>query len=76
MFKIESTFTMARAAFNKKTTPFTSKLDLSSKEEQCYIWSRVVYCAEMCTSEMLGRFWNVVLGKDGEDQLDWLCEKL
>ena len=39
---------MARPAFNKKTTPFTSKLELRLKEEQCYIWSRVVYCAEIC----------------------------
>jgi hypothetical protein len=22
------------------------------------------------------QFWNVVLEKDGEDQLDWACEKL
>jgi hypothetical protein len=39
---------MARAAFNKKTTPFTSSLDLRLKEEQCYIWSIVLYCAEIC----------------------------
>jgi len=48
MFKIESRFAMARAAFNKETTPFTSKLDLRLKEEQCYTWSRVMYCAEIC----------------------------
>ena len=26
-------------------------------------------------SETPGKFWNVVLEKDGEDQLDWSCEK-
>ena len=26
-------------------------------------------------SEVPGKFWNVVLEKDGEDQLDWSCEK-
>jgi hypothetical protein len=48
MFKIEPRLAMAGAAFNKKTTPFTSTLGLRSKEEQCYIWSIVLYCAEIC----------------------------
>jgi hypothetical protein len=26
-------------------------------------------------SETPGKFWNVVLEKDGKDQLDWSCEK-
>ena len=26
-------------------------------------------------SEIPGKFWNVVLGKDGEDQVGWSCEK-
>jgi hypothetical protein len=26
-------------------------------------------------SEITGKFWNVVLEKDGEDNLDWSCEK-
>jgi hypothetical protein len=25
--------------------------------------------------EIPGKFWTVVLEKDGEDQWDWLCEK-
>jgi hypothetical protein len=27
------------------------------------------------TSETPWKFWNVVLEKDGNDQLDWSCEK-
>ena len=27
------------------------------------------------TTEILGKFWNVVLEKDEEDQFDWSCEK-
>jgi hypothetical protein len=32
---------MAKAAFNKKKTPFTSKLDLHLRKKlvKCYIWS-------------------------------------
>ena len=33
MFKIESGIAMARAASNKKTPPFTGKLDLRFKKE-------------------------------------------
>ena len=39
---------MARAAFNKKKTVFTSKLDLNLKKKlvKCYIWSMALYGAK------------------------------
>jgi len=39
---------MAKAAFNKKKTLFTSKLDLNLRKKQvkCYIWSMALYGAE------------------------------
>jgi hypothetical protein len=42
---------MAKAAFNKKKTLFTSKLDLNLRKElvKCYICSVAFYGAEMWT---------------------------
>jgi len=42
---------MAKAAFNKKKTLFTSKLDLNLRKKQikCYIWSMALYGAETWT---------------------------
>jgi hypothetical protein len=42
---------MAKAAFNKKKTLFTSKLDLNLRKKlvKCYIWSMVLYGAETWT---------------------------
>jgi len=42
---------MAKAAFNKKRTLFTSALDLELGEKllKCYIWSMVLYGAEIWT---------------------------
>jgi hypothetical protein len=39
---------MAKAAFNKKKTLFTSKLDLNLRKKlvKCYIWSIALYGAE------------------------------
>jgi len=39
---------MAKAAFNKKKTLFTSKLDLNLRKKlvKCYIWSMALYGAE------------------------------
>jgi hypothetical protein len=40
---------MAKTAFNKKRTLFTSTLDLKKlrkKLVKCYIWSIALYCAE------------------------------
>jgi hypothetical protein len=42
---------MAKAAFNKKKTLFTSKLDLNLRKNliKCYIWSIALYGAETWT---------------------------
>jgi hypothetical protein len=42
---------MAKAAFNKKRTPFTStlNLELSRKLVKCYVWSIALYGAETWT---------------------------
>ena len=42
---------MAKAAFNKKSTLFTSKLDLNLRKKlvKCYIWSMAFYGAENWT---------------------------
>jgi hypothetical protein len=57
--EIKSRIAMTKAALNKNIL-FTRKLDLDTTEGR---------------SEILGKFWNVVLEKDGEDQLDRSCEK-
>jgi hypothetical protein len=51
--EIKSRISMARTAFNKKKTPFISKLDLNLRKTlvTCYIWSIVLYSAELNTSE-------------------------
>jgi hypothetical protein len=66
------------AAFDMKNNIFSSKLDLDLGERlmKCYIWSVALCGAENmvtweCTSESI----NVVLEKDGEDQLDRSGEK-
>ena len=73
---------MARAAFSKKKTLFTSKLDLNLRKKliKCYIWSMALYGAETWTlravdQKYLESFEIVVLEKDGEDQLDRSREK-
>ena len=74
---------MAKAAFNKKKTLFTSKLDLNLRKKlvKCYIWSMVLYGAETWTLRAADqkyvpeKFRNVALEKDGEDQLDRSREK-
>jgi hypothetical protein len=42
---------MAKAAFNKKRTLFTSTLDLEQRKKlvKCYIWSIALYGAETWT---------------------------
>ena len=54
---------MAKAAFNKKKTIFTSKLDLNLKKKlvKCYIWSMALYGAKKLDasgsrSEIPGKF--------------------
>jgi hypothetical protein len=46
--EIKSRIVMAKAAFNKKKTLFTSKLDLNLRKKlvKCYIWSMTFYGAE------------------------------
>jgi hypothetical protein len=46
--EIKSRIAMAKAAFNKKKTLFTSKLDLNLRKNlvKCYIWSMDFYGAE------------------------------
>jgi hypothetical protein len=51
MCEIKSRIAMAKAAFNKKKTLFTSKLDLNLRKKlvKCYISSMVFYGAETWT---------------------------
>ena len=77
LVKLKSRIVMAKAAFNKKKNLFTSKLDLNLRKKlvKSYFWSMALYGAETWTlrgnrSETPGKFLNVVLEKDGEDQLD------
>jgi hypothetical protein len=48
MCEIKFTIAMAQAAFNKKKTLFTSKLDLNLRKKlvKCYTWSMALYGAE------------------------------
>jgi hypothetical protein len=49
--EIKCGIAMARAAFNKNRTLFTSTLDLEMRKKlmNCYIWSRALYGAETWT---------------------------
>ena len=49
--EIKSSIAMAKAAFNKKKTVFTGKLDLNLRKKlvKCYIWSMALYGAETWT---------------------------
>jgi hypothetical protein len=49
--EIKSRIAMAKAAFNKKKTFFTSKLDLNLRRKlvNCYIWSMALYGAKTWT---------------------------
>ena len=49
--EIKSRIAMAKAAFSKKKTLFTSKLDLNLRKKliKCYIWSVALYGAETWT---------------------------
>jgi hypothetical protein len=46
--EIKCRIAMAKAAFNKKRTLFTSILDLELRKKlvKCYVWSIAIYCAE------------------------------
>ena len=49
--EIKSRIALAKAAFNKKKTIFTSTLDLNLRKKlvKCYIWSTALYGAETWT---------------------------
>jgi len=49
--EIKCRIAMAKAAFNKKRTPFTSTLDLELRKKlvKCYVWSIALYGAESWT---------------------------
>ena len=49
--EIKSRIAMAKVAFSKKKTLFTSKLDLNLRKKliNCYIWSMALYGAETWT---------------------------
>jgi hypothetical protein len=72
---------MAKAAFNKKKA-FHQQIGLTFKEEtskvlhleHSFVWCWILGTSEI-RSEIPVKFWNVVLEKYGEDQLDWSCEK-
>ena len=51
MCEIKSRIAMAKAAFNKRKIPFTSKLDLNLRKKlvKCYIWSMALCGAETWT---------------------------
>jgi hypothetical protein len=53
--EIKARIATAKAAFNKKKTLFTSKLDLElrKKPAKCYIWSIALYGAETQTLRKL-----------------------
>jgi hypothetical protein len=53
--EIKARIAMAKAAFNKKKTLFTSKLDLELRKKlvKCYIWSIALYGVETWTLRKL-----------------------
>jgi hypothetical protein len=53
--EIKARIAMAKAAFNKKETLFTSKLDLELRKKllKCYIWSIALFGAETWTFRKL-----------------------
>ena len=60
---------MAKVAFNKKKTLFTSKLDLDLRKKlvKCYIWSMALYGAETWTlRQQIRNTWEVLKCGAGE----------
>jgi len=80
--EIKSRIAMAKLAFNRKGTVFTSKLDLylRSKLVKRHIWSIVSHGADCWTfreieiPEIPKKLRNLVLEKDGEYNLVRSCE--
>ena len=79
IFEMKPRIGMAEAAFNRTRGLFTVSLVLKLRKKlaKCYIWSVALYGAETGALRAVeaGKFCNVVLEKDGEDQLDRSCEK-
>jgi len=80
--EIISRIAMAKAAFNKKKNLFYHQTGLKFEEdtsEMLRLGHGSVGCWNLESpgnrSETPGKFWNVVLEKDGEAQLDRSCEK-
>jgi hypothetical protein len=69
---------MAKVAFNKKKTHQQIKFEEETSKVP-HLQHSFVLCWNLDTwesrSEITGKFWNVVLEKDGEDKLDRSCEK-
>jgi len=72
--EIKSRIAVAKAAFNKQKTVFTRKLDLQSTSVMngVVLWWNLNISESR--SEIPGKFWNMVLVKDG-DQLDGSYKK-
>ena len=72
--KIKSSIVMAKAAFNKKKTLVTSKLDLNLRKKvvKCYIGRGK---KNLGTLKNRSEIHYVVLEKHEEDQLGRSCEK-
>ena len=79
---MKSRFAITKAAFNKKEDSFHQQVVLKCMEETSevlHLEYSFVWCWNLDISESTlekpGKFWNLELEKDGEDQLHWLCEK-
>jgi len=75
--EIKSKIAMAKAAFSKKKTLFTSKLDLNLRKKpiKCYIWSMALYVAETWMLRAADQKHLESFEEEDEDQLDRSCEK-
>jgi hypothetical protein len=71
--EIKSRIAMAKAAFNNKKTLCTCKFKEENSKvlhlEHSFVWYWNLDTLEI-KSEIPGKFWNVALEKDGEDNLD------
>ena len=79
--EIKSRIAMAKAAFNKKKNLY-QQIGLKFKEQSSEVLRLrhgSVWCWNLDAagnrSETRGKYWNVVLEKDGEDQSERSCEK-
>jgi len=71
---------MANAAFSEKKNLFQKKSELKLKEETGEVLQlehSFPWCWKLDTSEIPGKFWKMVLEKDGQDQwtIVWKMKK-